>query len=52
MKVKILSKIEEKNGGICYFCEGKLSDYLDSLKEKYDDYTWTVLDMVYSFEII
>ena len=36
-KLKVLSTYKEKDA-ICYFCESKLYDYLESLDEKYDEY--------------
>jgi len=38
MNIKYFTKREESDGGVCYFCEANLAEYLDSIPEEYNTY--------------
>ncbi len=38
MVINYFTKREEGDGGVCYFCEANLLDYLDSISEEYNQY--------------
>ena len=38
MNIKYYTKRKENDGGICYFCDANLLDYLDSISDEYNKY--------------